>query len=72
MQPVQTDEEKQEQSINLADLILEKIAAREVAEAEAPIIHGEGSREEAAEIPLKVMEVYSRYVRRNIVSCIEI
>lgn len=45
---------------NLADLILEKIAAHEADQSGQPIIHGGGEPEEAVELPAKVVEVYSK------------
>lgn len=50
------------QTTNLADLILEKIAAREAADAGAPSVHGGGPLQDAVELPPKVVEVYSKYV----------
>ncbi len=46
---------------NLADLILEKIAMHESAQSGNPIIQGGGPPEEAVELPMKVIEVYSKY-----------
>ncbi|KAI4163954.1 MAG: hypothetical protein LQ342_002451 [Letrouitia transgressa] len=48
------------QTTNLADLILEKIAAREAADAGAPSVHGGGPLQDAVELPPKVVEVYSK------------
>jgi essential nuclear protein 1 len=48
------------QGTNLADLILEKIAAHEAAQAGLPIVQGGGSPGEAKELPAKVVEVYSK------------
>ena len=48
------------QGTNLADLILEKIAAQEATQAGQPIIQGGGPPEEAIELPAKVVEVYSK------------
>ena len=50
------------ESTNLADLILEKIAAHEANEERRPLIEGEGLTEDATEIPPKVVEVYSKCV----------
>lgn len=50
------------QTTNLADLILEKIAAREAADAGAPLVYGGGPLRDAVELPSKVVEVYSKYV----------
>lgn len=46
---------------NLAELILEKIAAHEAAQAEEPVVQGGGPPEDAVELPAKVVEVYSKY-----------
>ncbi|KAI9820303.1 MAG: snoRNA-binding rRNA-processing protein [Pycnora praestabilis] len=48
------------QSTNLADLILEKIAAHEAAQSGYLAIQGGGPPEEAIELPAKVVEVYSK------------
>ena len=48
------------QGTNLADLILEKIAAQEATQAGQPIVQGGGPPEEAIELPAKVVEVYSK------------
>ena len=48
------------ESTNLADLILEKIAAREAGQEGQPVIQGGGMPEDAIEIPAKVVEVYSK------------
>ena len=45
---------------NLADLILEKIAAQEAMEIGQPTVQGGGPPEEAIELPAKVVEVYSK------------
>lgn len=47
---------------NLADLILEKIAAHEAQAAGQPKILGGGAPEDAVQIPAKVVEVYTKYV----------
>ena len=49
---------------NLADLILEKIALHEASTSHEPVIHGGGTREDAVELPAKVIEVYSKYIIR--------
>ncbi|MCJ1263006.1 snoRNA-binding rRNA-processing protein [Lobaria immixta] len=54
----QVDEEGQ--GTNLADLILEKIAAHEAGQAGEVVIQGGGSPEDAIELPAKVVEVYSK------------
>ncbi|KAL8804782.1 MAG: hypothetical protein Q9182_002374 [Xanthomendoza sp. 2 TL-2023] len=48
------------QATNLADLILAKIAAHEATQSGQPVIQGSGLPEEAVEMPVKVMEVYSK------------
>lgn len=48
------------QGTNLADLILEKIAAHEATQNAHPITQGGGPPEEAIELPAKVVEVYSK------------
>lgn len=58
--PEQVNEEGQ--GTNLADLILEKIAAHEAAQAEKSVIQVGGPPEDAIELPAKVVEVYSKYV----------
>jgi essential nuclear protein 1 len=45
---------------NLADLILQQIAAKEAGEAGQPELQGGGIPEDAVEIPAKVVEVYSK------------
>lgn len=50
----------EEQGSNLADLILEKIAAHEATQMGQPRIKGGGPPEEAIELPAKVIEVYSK------------
>lgn len=47
---------------NLADIILEKIAAHEAAQTREPRIHGGGLPEDAVELPAKAVEVFSKYV----------
>lgn len=49
------------QVTNLADLILEKIAMHESAQSRTPAVHGGGPPEEAVELPMKVIEVYTKY-----------
>lgn len=48
------------QGTNLADLILEKIAAHEATQSDQRIIQGTGEPEDAIELPAKVVEVYSK------------
>jgi essential nuclear protein 1 len=45
---------------DLAALILEKIAAHEATNPSQPNIHGGGDPEDAVELPVKVVEVYSK------------
>ncbi|KAK5122017.1 hypothetical protein LTR85_004263 [Meristemomyces frigidus] len=61
------DEEAEGPGTNLADLILEKIAAHEAlgqagggAESRAPPIQGGGDPDDAIELPAKVVEVYTQ------------
>ena len=54
------DKGNEGQGTNLADLILEKIAAQEATQAGRPTIQGGGPPEEAIELPAKVVEVYSK------------
>lgn len=54
--------EEQQQGTNLADLILEKIAAHEATQSGGPPIQGGGPPEDAVEVPAKVIEVYSKSV----------
>lgn len=62
----------QGQNTNLADLILEKIAAFEAEQAghdqsnEQPNIVGGGPAEDAVRIPTKALEVYSKYVHQHV------
>ena len=58
-QPTQNDQ-AEEQGTNLADLILEKIAAHEAVRSDQPVIQGGGLPEDAVELPAKVVEVYSK------------
>ena len=48
------------QGANLADLILEKIAAHEATQTGRPTIQGGGPPEEAIELPAKAVEVYTK------------
>lgn len=50
----------QEQGTNLADLILERIAAHESTDNGPKALQGGGPPEEAVELPAKVVEVYSK------------
>ena len=61
-----SEPENEGSGTNLADLILEKIAAHEAAQAKQdgegpPNVIGGGPPEDAVEIPAKVAEVYSQY-----------
>lgn len=55
----------QQQTTNLADLILEKIAEHEAKlngeNLGAPYIQGGGVPEDAVQIPAKAVEVYEKY-----------
>lgn len=62
IQTVSDDEAIVSQGTNLADLILEKIAAHEAAPVREPTIQGGGLPEDSVEIPAKAVEVFSRYV----------
>ncbi|KAL8833538.1 MAG: hypothetical protein Q9170_004221 [Blastenia crenularia] len=48
------------QGRSLAEIILEKIAAHEANQSGQPEVHGGGPAEEAVELPVKVVEVYSK------------
>lgn len=52
--------EEEEQGRSLADIILEKIAAHEEVRAGQPLVQGGGAPEDAIELPVKVVEVYSK------------
>lgn len=54
----------EQQGTNLADLILQQIAAHEAAHGDEPRYVGGGLPEDAIEIPAKVAEVYTKYVFR--------
>lgn len=62
--PRPTDEDEEGPGTNLADLILEKIAAYESQQIgdEPQFIKGGGAPEDAVRIPAKAMEVYEKYV----------
>lgn len=45
---------------NLADLILERIAAHEALQGGKPVVQGEGDPDDAIELPAKVVEVYQK------------
>lgn len=61
IQSTPSEDTENRQGINLADLILEKIAAHEAAQIGEPVIQGGGVPEDAIELPAKVVEVYSKY-----------
>jgi essential nuclear protein 1 len=55
------DDEAQKPGTNLADLILEKIAAHEAQQSGAPQrVQGGGDPDDAVELPAKVVEVYTQ------------
>ncbi|GAB7345569.1 hypothetical protein MBLNU457_3876t1 [Dothideomycetes sp. NU457] len=61
LQPKSGDQEEEGPGTNLADLILEKIAAQEAAqESNGVDIRGGGRPEDAVELPAKVVDVYSQ------------
>ncbi|KAL8956136.1 MAG: hypothetical protein Q9183_006401, partial [Haloplaca sp. 2 TL-2023] len=61
IQPVQDGQGNEDkQGTNLADLILEKIAAHESGQNGHTAVQGGGPPEEAVELPAKVVEVYSK------------
>lgn len=62
LRSVKQVDEEEGQGTNLADLILEKIAAHEAGQAGEVVIQGGGPPEDAVELPAKVVEVYSKYV----------
>jgi essential nuclear protein 1 len=61
--PRQPEDNEEGPGTNLADLILEKIAAYEAKQAgqNQPVIQGGGPPEDAVEIPAKAMEVFEKY-----------
>ncbi len=60
IQPIPSTANQDDEGKNLADLILEKIAAHEAATVREPKIQGGGPPEKAVELPAKVVEVYSK------------
>ena len=54
------------QGTNLADMILEKIAAHEAAQTSQPNVSSMAEPEEPAELPPKVVEVYSKYTQSTL------
>ena len=61
LQSTANKENESGESTNLADLILEKIAAHEAGQEPQPAILGGGPPEDAIELPPKVVEVYTKY-----------
>jgi len=61
IQSITNQDAEDGQGTNLADLILQKIAAHEAAQIGEPVIQGGGMPEDAVELPTKVVEVYSKY-----------
>lgn len=61
IQSTAKQENTEGQGSNLADLILEKIAAHEAAQGGERVYQGGGAPEDAVELPAKVVEVYSKY-----------
>ena len=60
VQPVHRKNDQADEGANLADLILEKIAAHEAATARTPNKAADDPSEDAIELPAKVVEVYSK------------
>ncbi|KJF60764.1 bystin [Coccidioides immitis RS] len=58
--PRQPGEEEEGEGTNLADLILEKIAAYEAKQSGQPQIIGGGLPEDAVQLPAKAVEVYEK------------
>lgn len=58
----QQQQQQQQEGTNLADLILEKIAAFEAKQSGQPPVVGDGPPEGAVEVPTKVVEVYEKLV----------
>ncbi|KAI4140128.1 MAG: hypothetical protein LQ341_003957 [Variospora aurantia] len=54
------DKEEDSQGRSLAEIILEKIAAHEANLSGQPIIQGGGAPQDAVELPIKVVEVYTK------------
>ena len=59
--PRKPGEQDADQGTNLADLIIEKIAAYEAAQAGEASIQGAGPTEDSVQIPAKAIEVYQKY-----------
>lgn len=60
IRPIQSTANQDDEGTNLADLILEKIAAHEAATIREPKVQGGGPPENAVELPAKVVEVYTK------------
>jgi essential nuclear protein 1 len=60
--PQEADANEDGSGVNLADLILEKIAAYEAKQSgdDHPLIKGGGVPEDAVQIPAKALEVYEK------------
>lgn len=57
-----SEEGEEGSGVNLADLILQKIAAYEANQAgDGQVIKGGGAPEDAVQIPAKALEVYEKY-----------
>ncbi|KAI4208605.1 MAG: hypothetical protein LQ348_000082 [Seirophora lacunosa] len=54
------DKDGDSQGRSLAEIILEKIAAHEANQDGQPVIQGGGAPEDAVELPIKVIEVYTK------------
>ena len=59
-----SEEGEEGSGVNLADLILQKIAAYEANQSGEQVIKGGGAPEDAVQIPAKALEVYEKYVSR--------
>ena len=60
--PMTNGSMEEDKATNLADLILERIAAHEAAQLRDQVNQGGDLYEDAMELPAKVVEVYSKYV----------
>lgn len=56
------DQQPDNQNINLADLILEKITAHEAVQGQAADAQSPAPQEDDVELPAKVVEAYTRQV----------
>jgi essential nuclear protein 1 len=60
-----SEEGEEGSGVNLADLILQKIAAYEANQSgDGQVIKGGGVPEDAVQIPAKALEVYEKYASR--------